>query len=52
MMDEQIVNEAIAESLDDFSYAQSMAESYVREQLSCPVYPEDEHRFSGLLEEE
>ena len=36
MMDKQIFNEALAESLDDFSYAQSMAAAYVREQLLTP----------------
>lgn len=32
----EILNQAVADSLDDFSYAQSIAESYVREQLLTP----------------
>lgn len=48
MGDEPILNSAIAESLDDFSYAQSMAAAYVREQLMTPEERKAEERAGRI----
>lgn len=48
MMGEDVINAAIIDSLDNFSYARSMAEAYVREQLMTQEERKAEERTDRI----